>query len=122
MILEFQTQAEAATSLAVIHEMAAAYWQSQGYTVLTLEDGTKALVSKNAKTGEDEPNKTLTVRWDFVKESPDGTFYFSSLSNNARFYDPDNGINWKTAYEALNGPAYTEREFPEAWRPVDDIM
>ena len=82
LILEFQTLEDAQTALAVINQIAAAWWQSQGFTV---EDG--ELVGKNAKTGEDAPDKARTTTWDIVQESPDGTFYFSSLSNDLRFVD-----------------------------------
>lgn len=84
LILEFQTQQEAEQCLAAINGLAAQWWTQQGYTV---EDG--ILIGKNSKTGLDNPSAQGTTTWDDVKESPDGTFYFLSLSNDARF------PNWK---------------------------
>ncbi len=82
LILEFATQTEAETGLSIINQIASAWWQSQGYTVINGE-----LVGKNAATGQDDPTATKTETWDVVKESPDGTFYFTSPSTDTRFVD-----------------------------------
>lgn len=106
LILEFQIQQEADQCLAAINGLAAQWWMGQGYTV---EDG--ALIGKNAKTHQDQPDKAKTTTWDTVKESPDGTFYFSSLSNDKRF------LNWKEALAEIGFVAIgVEREFPEQWK------
>ncbi len=82
LILEFDTQDAAQTALEIIDAVAAQWWAGQGYTV---ENG--ELIGRNAKTGQDAPDKTRTTTWAEITESPDGTFYFPSLSNDPRFVD-----------------------------------
>ena len=114
LILEYASEADANLGLAVINEVAAQWWPTQGYTVEEV-DGVKTLIGKNTQTGEDEPSKQRTTTWDIVKESPDGTWYISSPSNKAIFFDPDNGIDWRSGYNAAGGAVYTEKEFPTEW-------
>lgn len=105
LILEFDTKEEAQEALSAINGLAAQWWMQQGYTV---EDG--ALVGKNAKTGLDSPGAQRTTTWDEVKESPDGTFYFSSLSNDERF------PNWKQFLADIGFTAIgVEKQFPVEW-------
>lgn len=106
-ILEFSTQADAESCLATINQMAADWWQAQGYTVIDGE-----LIGK--KNGVIAPESARTITWDVVKESPDNTFYFSSLSNDARFPD------WKDTYTQYGNIAYTEKDFPDAWVPAEE--
>ena len=80
LILEFPTDAEAAQGLYIVNLIAAAYWQSQGYTVIDAQ-----LIGKNAATGLDRPDSARTITWDEVKKSPDNTFYFTSPSADERF-------------------------------------
>lgn len=112
-ILEFQTEQEALTCLDYINQMASAWWQSQGYTVI---DGT--LVGKNAKTGEDKPEKTQTSTWDTVKQSPDNTYYIFSLTGARAEW-----VNWKQNLEDNFGFTNigVEKDFPEEWKPVEEI-
>lgn len=106
-IIEFSTQLEAETGLAIVNQIAAAWWQSQGYTVIDGE-----LVGKNAATGQDEPTATKTETWDIVKESPDGTFYFTSPATDARFVD------WRSYLpEGVSMPE--DKGFPIEWTPID---
>lgn len=84
IILEFDTIQKAQTCLAVINQLAISYWESRGYTVLDTPDG-KALVGKNAATGEDMPESAKTTAWDEIKTSPDGTYYFSDPAQNEQF-------------------------------------
>jgi hypothetical protein len=109
MILEFQTQSEAQACLDAINQMAAAWWQSQGYNVADGE-----LISK--RRGVDDPTSTRTVSWDTVKESPDGTFYITSLTNTRPEW-----AQWKQILAANYSftAIGTEREIPEAWVPED---
>lgn len=76
LILEFQTFLLAQTCLTALNQVAAVYWQSEGYTVNQTPDG-PVLIGKNALTLEDNPS-AITDTWDHVQESPDGTFYFTS--------------------------------------------
>lgn len=102
LIIEFPTQSEAQAALDAINAVAAAWWVQQGYTV---QDG--QLIGKNAKTGQDAPDAQHTTIWAEIAESPDGTFYFSSLSNDARFPD------WKQYVPGSDG--WTEKELPAQW-------
>ena len=89
--------------LEYINRLAAAWWQSQGYTV---ENG--ELIGK--KNGEDNPGAAHTITWAEVKTAPDGTQYFLSLSNDPRFCD------WKQYWVAAGFPeAYEEAESPAQW-------
>lgn len=120
LILEFETQDAAEACLAAINDLAAAWWAGRGYTVVEV-DGHKELVGKNAATGQDAPDSARTITWDSIKESPDGTFWFSSLSNDRRFYDPPR-IDWKERLaDAGYVAAHTERPFPTGWTvpPLD---
>lgn len=80
LIIQFATEAEANQCLYVINQIASAYWQSQGYTVI---DG--QLIGKNALTGEDMPDSAKTITWDIVKTSPTGVFYITSPASEERF-------------------------------------
>lgn len=70
--------------LEVINAIAAAWWAAQGYTVIDTPSG-KAVVGKNAETGEDNPD-ALTTTWDEPTEG-DGFWYITSPSSDARFSD-----------------------------------
>lgn len=82
LVLEFDTLPEAQTALAVIDQIAAAWWSSKGYSVENNE-----LIGRNAKTGVDNPDKTRTKTWAEIQETADGKFYFYSLSNKSCFCD-----------------------------------
>lgn len=103
LILEFPTQGTAEQGLYIVNLIAAAYWQSQGYTVI---DG--QLIGKNALTGEDMPDSTKTITWDAVKRSPDNTFYFTSPIVDEKF------SAWRARLpEGVTVPE--DKPFPEAW-------
>tara|TARA_R110000851_G_scaffold65043_1_gene147854 strand:- start:206 stop:526 length:321 start_codon:yes stop_codon:yes gene_type:complete len=101
LILEFSTRIEAQTCLGAIDAMAADYWVEQGYTVTNGQ-----LIGK--KNGVDNPSAARTLTWDAVEESPDGTFYFSSLT----------GTPFEAGMDQLSAAfTFTEKEIPEAWLP-----
>lgn len=105
IILEFETETKAQTCLGIINQLAAAYWQSQGYTVI---DG--QLIGKNAATGEDMPDSAKTITWDVVQLSPDNTYYFS---------DPAQNPNFSLWLERATALGYVfdgvQKEIPAAW-------
>ena len=104
LILEFTTYAEAETALHIINAVASAWWLSQGYTVINNE-----LVPKNLD-GTDNLSAQRTTAWDVIKESPDGTFYFSSPTADPRFYA------WRDYLpDGVSIPA--DKPFPDAWLP-----
>jgi len=112
-ILEFTTEAEAQTCLSVINAMASAWWVSKGYTVID-NNGTKELVGK--RNGVDNTTATRTLSWDTVKESPDGTFYITSLTGTR-----DEWADWKqnladSGFTAIG----TEKDYPDDW--VDESI
>jgi hypothetical protein len=124
LILEFDTQQEAQACLNAINALAAQWWQQQGYSVIDDAESPsgKRVVGKNAATREDDADQGGTTTWDIVKESPDGTFYFSSLSNKVEFYDPENDIDWKIALEGMGFTAIgTEKTMPEEWLESESI-
>ncbi len=105
LILEFQTKSQAEMGLAVINAIAAAWWQSQGYTVINNQ-----LIGKNAATGEDMPEAARTITWDTVKQSPDNTWYISSPASNPNF------VNWRDHIpQGVQMPA--DKVFPAEWIP-----
>lgn len=105
LIIEFKTRTQAETALAVINQVAAAWWQSQGYTVINGE-----LVPKNSD-GTDNLTAQRTTTWDEVKKSPVGTFYISSLVNDPRFVD------WRDYLpQGVSMPA--DKNFPATWITV----
>lgn len=111
--LEFKTEKEAQIALAVINEIAAAWWAAQGYVVEDV-NGQKQLIGKNAKTGEDMPDKARTTTWAEIEKSPDGTFYFPSPVNNPKF------VNWRDyLQDGLTFPS--DKVFPEEWTVKDGV-
>lgn len=95
--------------LTKINQMAASYWSQVFH--YTLKDG--QLVGK--KNGVDNPNAALTTVWSTIETSPDGRFYFSSLSNDKRF--PNGTAALKNAGLPIN-----EITFPEEWEPDADSI
>lgn len=110
LILEFSLDVEAQACLDAINDIAANYWEMNGYTVLTIE-GSRQLVGKNAATGHDQPDSARTLTWDIIRESLDGTFYFSSLNNDPRFY---RGMEQLAAYD------FIEKQMPSHWIAAND--
>ena len=102
LIYEFTTQNEAQACLGAVHSMARDYWDERGYIV-----NDEGVVGK--KNGKDNINAQETIKWDDVKTSPDGTFYFTSLSTSPNY---PNGT--KMLIDA--GFNLNERTFPDAWR------
>jgi hypothetical protein len=108
MILEFPTKSEADLCLAAINHIAAIYWQEEGYTVIQTPNG-PALVGKNAATGEDNP-EALTTTWDVVRESPDGTWYFTDPASDERFSE------WEDRAAAAGYTFdFTRKPMPPEW-------
>lgn len=103
LILEFTTRQQADDCLIAVNQIAAAFWESQGYTVI---EG--RLIGKNVATGMDDLNAAQTITWDTVKESAAGTFYFQSLRSDPRFVDGMNQIP-----QEIFG--YTEKTLPIDW-------
>ncbi len=103
LILNFPTKPQAEYCLGLVNQMAATYWVEHGYTVINGE-----LIGKNAATGDDMPKSARTISWDTVKQSPDNTYYFSSLSNDPRFAK---GMEQLPAAQL----GFTEIEFPVEW-------
>ncbi len=71
--------------LYLINEIAANWWASQGYTILQTENG-KAVVGKNFRTGEDDPD-ALTTSWDTPQIGDDGLWFIADPAADARFAD-----------------------------------
>ena len=115
IILEFASEKSAQKCLYVINQLAAAYWASEGYTVLDTPQG-KALVSKNAATGEDMPNSVLTTTWDVVQVSPNKTYYFNDPAQREQF------SKWEErALEVGYVFDGVRKEFPIACLPKDPV-
>ncbi len=109
LIFEFETQQEANACLNTINDMASDYWKGLGYTVIE-GGGYKELIGK--KNGQDNPDAVRTLTWDVVRQSPDGTYYFSSLSNDTRFSAAVSQLE-----AAFN---FVEKPYPAAWIPVPE--
>ena len=111
LIYEFETEGSAHACLQAVNALAVQYWTEQGYTVIDGENG-KELIGK--KNGVDAPESAHTLTWDSVKESPDNTWYFASLSSDERF---------AAATQQLidAGFTFTERSFPAAWNVSGEI-
>jgi hypothetical protein len=97
------------------NQMEATYWQGQGETVIQdPETGLYALVGRNAKTGELEPDKAKTTQWSPIETAPDGTEYMYSYGNDPRFE------NWKQAWAASGLPdCFEEIDMPDEWIPAE---
>ncbi|WP_428491675.1 hypothetical protein [Rhodopila sp.] len=96
LILEFQTQDAAQACLNAVNSAYAAKARAGGYTVM--DDG--SIIGKIDATGQNVL-AALTTAWDTVKDSPDGTFYFTQ---------PDDD-----AMSQLGGFAFESRAMPDAW-------
>ena len=127
-ILEFSTLEKAQAGIATYHAMAKAWHTQLGYTVLSGEkaidhllrfkfpvvEGQEYAVVIGQINGVDNLNAVGTVLWDEPKQSPDDTYYFSSLSNDQGFSD------WKETYEEFEGITYIEKDMPDNWNIVSD--
>lgn len=113
VILEFDTLQKAQTCLYIINQLAAAYWASEGYTVLDTPKG-KALVGKNAATGEDMPDSAKTITWDVVQVSPNKTYYFNDPAQREQFSKwEERALEMGYVFDGVR------KEFPIAWLPKD---
>lgn len=97
MLILRGTQAQVQHDLYIINQIAAGWWASQGYTVIDTPQG-KAVVGKNAATGEDNPD-ALTTTWaepmpvDFTVDEETGEtiptegtlWYITSPTSDTRF-------------------------------------
>lgn len=112
-ILEFDTEAEAQAALDVVNAIGIAWKAQQGVTIVDepiSPTGKRALTKRK---GEDAPDKCGTLTWDEVRESPDGTFYFSSPINKTSY------ANWRDHLpEGVVMPG--DKDMPEAWKVEDD--
>ena len=104
IILEFDTKQKADICLAVINQIAAAYWRGHGYTVINNQ-----LVPKNAD-GTDNLKAQRTTTWDVVQESPDKTWYITDPAVNPNF------VAWE---ERAGQAGYkfdgTRKPYPKEW-------
>lgn len=92
------TLADIDHDLAIINDIAAAWWASQGYTV-TQTPGGLAVVGKNFRTGEDDMH-ALTTSWDTPQMDENGLWFIADPAGDPRFVDwrdyiPD-GVNLRT--------------------------
>lgn len=107
LIYEFNDKKTAQFVLDKINEMAEGYWQDQGYTVTNGE-----LIGK--KGGVDNPSAAHTISWAEIQKSPDGKFYFPSLSNDEKFK--------KGTQQLIDaGLPIVEKEFPAEWLQNDEL-
>lgn len=95
--------------LSYVNLLAAGYWKQEGYTVAN------GGVIGRCK-GIDNPSAVKTTTWAEIQTSPDGTEYFSSLSNDARFCD------WKDYWSQAGLPdCYEESEMPDEWIVEEEL-
>jgi hypothetical protein len=114
-ILEFETQEQAQSALAVINKIAAGWWASQGFDVVDDETSPsgKKVIGVSAKTGEPRPDAQGTTTWATIEESPVGTFYFTTLTDDPRFVD------WRDYLpEGVQMPE--DKPYPEEWNVEDE--
>ena len=114
-ILEFQSEAEAQAALVIVNQMAEAFFAEQGYTITDI-NGQHAVVGKNAASNEDNP-EALTLTWDEVKQSPDDTFYFTSLTGSQY----EGGMDDFLAALSAQSVSVVEKDFPPAWIVDEDV-
>lgn len=107
-ILEFQTKSEAERCLYFINQLAVGYFLSLKYSTVD-----EQLIGKNAATKEDAINKAKTKTWAIIQESPDGTFYFTSLTGTDFEYNRDG--NKVVSELASNGFEFVEKSKPDSW-------
>lgn len=82
-IILIGTYKDVQQTLVVINEVAASYWKGRGYTVVDTPKG-KAVVSKNADTGEDMPN-SLTMTWDEASPLNETEWYIADPAGTEEF-------------------------------------
>ena len=120
MILEFLTLEAAQACLTAIDNLAITFWQGLGYKILEDDpSGKKFLVGKKFGTDEDAFDKTKTETWSEILESPDGTFYISSLTG-TRFEFKQDGSKVLDDLRAA-GFVFTDKEFPIEWIPNPNL-
>lgn len=102
LILEFPARPAAEAHNANLHQQAANRLRAQGYSIVAGQGGDE-IVSKG-QGGVDRPQAQTTVRWDVVKESPEGTFYITSPQLDSRYAMP----------QGTQGP-WVEKVIPPEW-------
>lgn len=86
MIIMKGTLADVQHDLAIINQVAAVFWAEQGYTVIDTPQG-KAVVGKNAATGEDN-HEALTTTWAVpAQDEVEGYWYIVDPASDPRFVD-----------------------------------
>ena len=98
-------ESEGQACLDAVHFMAREYHADEGFTVI--EAGIVA-----QKNGVDNPDAQITTKYDDLHLSPDGRYYFNSLSN----FD-DFGSGTQKLIDL--GFVFTEEPFPEAWAQAE---
>lgn len=98
-------RSEGQACLDMVHYMARGYHTERGFTVV--EAGVVA-----QKNGVDNPDAQITTKYDDLHLSPDGRYYFNSLSNDE---------NLKDGTQQLRdlGFVFTEEPFPEEWAQAE---
>lgn len=96
-------QQDAQDDLNAFENLARIWWPTQGYPVE--EDG---IIPRNAATGDLDFTAQRTVAWDTLREAPDGDYYWTSPTPDARFYQ------WKD-YLAQSGYTLKCVEVAKDW-------
>lgn len=108
LVYEFETREEAERCLTAVNYLAMNFLPQLGYLVIDEENAPigKAIVNKNAATGESEHNKQHTTSWSVIEEK-DGKYYFASLGQNPKF---------AAGTEQLLGMGFkfVEKDYPDA--------
>lgn len=81
MVVLKGSKADVLSDLYIINQIAAAWWASQGYTVIN-NNGVKELVPQ--VNGEDAPTACRTTTWDVPKQAGN-EWYIASPSEDKRF-------------------------------------
>ncbi|MCK5373724.1 MAG: hypothetical protein KAJ40_00420 [Alphaproteobacteria bacterium] len=108
LILTAKKDYTASQTLEHINKLMFDYWKTQGYKV-----DEHGIIGK--KNGVDNPDACRTTAWAEILTAPDGTEYFSSLSNESRI------IDWKAFGTTIDIPdCFEEIEKPVEWI-VEDV-
>lgn len=114
-ILIFATQQDAQDALDAFNAIAAGWWAAQGFTVIDDPQSPSGKRVLGKRGGVDDTDGCGTVTWDNVRESPEGTWYWTSPVNDPRFVD------WRD-YIPVGVTFPADADMPSEWLTSEETV
>lgn len=113
-IIEADTLEDIQRDVLTIDTFAIQYHKQLGYTITQDETTPTGFAVVSRKNGKDDPF-SVTKTWAYPKQSPEGTWYIYSLTNQDQFK------NWKQVFSSAGlSLVGQEKIIPESWELISD--